>query len=83
VGKTRAALNATALENVFAGFGCHALKKAVLFGALTLFWLKSSFGHNLFYYTRFLVASSNDFYTKLRQINNISPLIIASSPLIP
>jgi hypothetical protein len=51
--QTGAACKAAALEDVFAGLASHAFEEAVFFGALTLLWLKSSFGHNLFYYTCF------------------------------
>ena len=53
MGQPGAALVAAALQNVAARLGGHALQKAVLTGALALFWLISSFGHNLLNYTSF------------------------------
>lgn len=43
--QTRAALGAATCEHELAGAGLHACKETVLFGAVTLLWLVSSFWH--------------------------------------
>ncbi len=71
--KSGAAFDTTAIKDVASGFGSHTLEETMLAGAVSFLWLKSSFRHNLPYYTVLGGGSSNALF-KMSQINNVTPL---------